>query len=1167
MSQMPPRAHGVGVQGIFVLGAYGSGLEIVRDALCALGLERVESPADEEPGAVGDFDDRLLAVVGGSRYALPNMAPVELGRRLEGLQAEARRLVAGGAAGTGATRPWVWADPRNSVLASFWAEALGAEVACVYVHRDPAHTAAALKASDPGWADPVGAWDQYNRAAVVQCSQRPFIALRYDEVVNEPYDTACALTKFVESCGIAVDADTDRVAEVIERHEARSEEVGAFRGAISAQHRVLDRVLDRLSSEGSATADGEDHAGELIDAVATFYGEDYYGSSYDRSGIPYRRDEKHWVDFFDSVAQSIVDSINPRTALDAGCAIGMLVEALRARGVDARGVDVSAWAINQVPDSLRPYCAVGSITDDFDGHYDLITCIEVMEHLPPTLASAAIGNLTRHADAVLFCSTPDDFDEPTHLNVEPTGFWASRFFEHGFTRDVDFDASFLAPHAVLFRRRPKDAERLIIDYERGLANSAASLRDQLQHAVEEHDRVAARYNETAVELRSLTDRHTRDVERLRLRAEDAERRRTAEVLAAMAEMRTYEASQRRLAALVAHRESELQAVWNTKTFRYTAKLRRIYGRARRRPVAPEPATFLPEVSDGLGGSYELWVEQYDTVDDATRRVITERLSGLARHPLISVVMPVYNPAEPHLRAAIESVTAQLYPHWELCIADDASTDPAVAGILAEYEAADPRVKVVRRPENGHISAACNAALAMASGEWVTCVDQDDVLAEHALALAAEALDKHPQAGLVYSDEDKIDESGRRHTPFFKTEYDPVLLLGQNFMNHMTLLRRDLVTEVGGYREGYEGSQDWDLALRVSEKLGVGQVVHLPHVLYHWRAHAGSTAALIAAKPYAVDAGARAVTEHLARTSRPGHVVPIPRSGHNRVTWELPPDPPLVSIVIPTRDGSTLQRCVDSLFAFTTYPRFEIFVIDNSSSALPTLQYLRAQDSRVTVFRDEQPFNYSAINNLGVRRTSGDVICLLNDDTEVISGDWLSEMVGNLLQPGVGAVGAKLYYSDGRIQHAGIVLGILGVAGHSHRTFDRLDPGYFNRLHVAQSVSAVTGACAVVRREAWDAVGGLDEGNLPIAFNDVDFCLRLWEAGWRVVWTPHAELFHHESVTRGPDDGPRASGFAREIHYMQRRWGPVLRRDPWYSPNLSLDCEDFSLAWPPRVSYR
>jgi GT2 family glycosyltransferase len=276
----------------------------------------------------------------------------------------------------------------------------------------------------------------------------------------------------------------------------------------------------------------------------------------------------------------------------------------------------------------------------------------------------------------------------------------------------------------------------------------------------------------------------------------------------------------------------------------------------------------------------------------------------------------------------------------------------------------------------------------------------------------------------------------------------------------------------------------------------------------------------------------------------------------------------VSIIIPTKDGRLLQRCIDSVLTFTTYPNFEVVVVDNGSRQLPTLDYLRQRQGQVTVIRDERPFNFSALNNAAVERISGSIICLLNDDTEVISGGWLEEMVSQLLMPGVGAVGAKLYYPDGRIQHAGVILGIGGVAGHSHRCSDRLSPGYFGHLLLAQNVSAVTAACMVVRHKAWIDVSGFDEQNLAVAFNDVDFGLRLRRAGWRTVWTPEAELYHHESVSRGPDTvGERLHDSPREVEYMERHWSSLLRSDPAYNPNLSLVTEDFSLAWPPRVSYR
>jgi GT2 family glycosyltransferase len=657
-----------------------------------------------------------------------------------------------------------------------------------------------------------------------------------------------------------------------------------------------------------------------------------------------------------------------------------------------------------------------------------------------------------------------------------------------------------------------------------------------------------------------------ETERLLNALGELERRRAAESQASSEMVRQYEAGQRQLAALVDTRDRELEALRLTKIFRYTRSLRRIYSWMRRTPAPSETANDPAHPPDG---TYELWIAQFDTLDDAARIAVSERVVRLAYQPTVSVIMPVFEPPPEVLRAAIDSVRHQLYTNWELCIADDGSSAPHVGAILGEYEAMDSRITVARRDLNGHISAACNTALALATGEWVACLDHDDLLAEHALALAVAALADHPEAGIIYSDEDKFDGDGKRHSPYFKPEFDPLLLVGQNFLNHLCVFRRDLVNEVGGYREGYEGSQDWDLALRVSERLTPERVVHVPHVLYHWRAHAGSTASLVSAKPYAVDAGRRAVMDHLVRTGRSGRVTRIPRSGHTRVTWDVPEPAPHVSIIIPTRDGSLLQRCIESVLAFTTYPNFELVVVDNASRSFPTLDYLRAYGDRVEVIRDERQFNFSAINNVAVQRTAGELICLLNDDTEVITGDWLMELVGNVLQPGVGATGAKLYYDDGRIQHAGVVLGINGVAGHSHRFFDRLSSGYFGRLQVAQNLSAVTAACMVVRREAWDQVGGLDEQNLPIAFNDVDFGLRLREAGWSIVWTPYAEMFHHESVSRGPDVvGPRVPDFVREFDYMQKRWGPrVLRNDPYYNPNLSLTAEDFSLAWPPRVSYR
>ncbi|HTZ07505.1 MAG TPA: glycosyltransferase [Acidimicrobiales bacterium] len=1149
---------------VFVIGAPGSGIDLVDSAVRRLGLRGLVPEDGGGADALSAMNARLLEALDGAPGLLPDVAPDEAVRRLQAFVPDARAAFEE-VAGTDPDRPWVWADPANCLLAGFWVAALDVTACVVMVHRHPDEVAAQVAPADV--AARLTQWAAHNRAAMAQCAARPSTVLSYEDMAAKPDAALDELTGFLAECGMAV-GDADEAAALLGSRLADAPVAPAGpEPAVDPRHRVLARVLDRLDGRHAGAEDATTPAvPALMDALSGFYDADYYGTSYDQSGVPYRRGEKLWADVFAAMAGSIVDTLAPRTVLDAGCASGMLVEALRLRGVDARGVDISEWAISQVPPELRPFCRVGSITDELEGSYDLITCFEVLEHLPPNVAEAAVANLCRHAGAVLFSSTPDDFDEPTHLNVEPGGYWARLFYRQSFLRDVDFDASFVAPHAILFRRRDIDAEQVVAEYERGWWNAASALRARTAE-------VKAAYDDVVAEYRSIVPL-VHQVEPLRRAVAEVEQRRAAESVAAYEVIRMSEASHRRLAAFVESEvercQAEVDAFRATKTFRYTNGARRLYGRLRgRRPApasAPAPAAAPEAEGAGGGGSYALWIEQFDTLGPAERAGIAERLSHLSATPTISVVMPVYDPPARLLEEAIDSVRAQLYPAWQLCIADDCSPSPHVGEILAAAAAADPRIAVVRRQENGHIAAASNSALALATGEWIAPLDHDDVLAPHALALVALTLAEHPEAAVVYSDEDKLDEGGTRRDPYFKPEFDPLLLLGQNVVSHLSVFRRDLVTAVGGYRPGYEGSQDWDLTLRVTERLDPHQVVHIPRVLYHWRAHQASTAAVVEAKPYAVDAGRRAVVDHLERTGRAGRVVRIGRSGHNRVTWEVAEPAPLVSIVIPSRDGTCLPRCIDSILTLTTYPAFAITVVDNSSRTHPTLEYLRQNEARVTVIRDERPFNYAAINNDAVARTTGEVVCLLNDDTEVISPDWLTEMVGQLQQPGVGAVGAKLYYDDGRIQHAGVITGMLGVAGHGHRLFDRLSPGYFGQLQLAREMSVVTAACMVVRRPAWEAVGGFDAANLPVAFNDVDFCLRLREAGWRVVWTPNAELFHHESVSRGPDDtGPRAAEFLREVDYVQKRWGPrALRSDPAYNPNLTLDAEDFSLAWPPRL---
>ncbi len=564
--------------------------------------------------------------------------------------------------------------------------------------------------------------------------------------------------------------------------------------------------------------------------------------------------------------------------------------------------------------------------------------------------------------------------------------------------------------------------------------------------------------------------------------------------------------------------------------------------------------------------YAEWIRRYDTLTDETRATLRARIDAFERKPLISVVMPAYNPKPEWLIETIESVRKQIYQNWELCIADDASTNPSIYPILEHYAKEDSRIKVVFREQNGHISEASNSALELATGEWVALLDHDDLLAEHALFWVADAINQHPDARLIYSDEDKIDEASRRFHPYFKCDWNPDLFYSHNLITHLGVYRKDLLNDIGGFRRGLEGAQDYDLALRCIERIKPNQIHHVPRVLYHWRMHAESTAQSADAKPYAMLAGERALNEHFQRKKINANAELIGFA--YRVRYALPEKPPLVSLIIPTRNGLELiKQCIESILAKTTYSNYEVLIVDNGSDDPATLEYfdtLKAE-TRVRVVRDDRPFNYSALNNAAVKLARGEVLGLLNNDLEVISPEWLSEMVSIALQPKLGAVGARLWYPNDTLQHGGVIHGLGGVAGHAHKHLPRGHFGYSMRAQLIQTLSAVTAACLVVKKNVFEEVGGLNEADLQVAFNDVDFCLRVREAGYRNVWTPYAELYHHESATRGYEDTPeKQARFAKEVQYMKQRWGDLLLNDPAYSPNLTLDHEDFSLAWPPRV---
>jgi GT2 family glycosyltransferase len=561
--------------------------------------------------------------------------------------------------------------------------------------------------------------------------------------------------------------------------------------------------------------------------------------------------------------------------------------------------------------------------------------------------------------------------------------------------------------------------------------------------------------------------------------------------------------------------------------------------------------------------YDAWIDAYDYHPARHRGALAAQVAALANQPVISVLMPVYNTPADLLEAAIQSVATQVYPHWELCIADDCSTAPHVRPILEAWQRKEPqRIKLALRETNGHIAHATNSAFALATGDWIALLDHDDILREHALAEVALTLAEHPLAELVYSDEDKIDSRDRRFDVHFKCDYSPELFRSMNYFNHLTVHRAANIRAVGGWRPGFEGSQDYDINLRFLERIDAGGVVHIPKVLYHWRAVEGSTALAGGEKSYAFTAGWKALEEHVARTGLDAEVCEIPNVPFYRLKHRVAAPAPLVSLIIPTRDKADLLRtCLDSIREKTTYRNYEILVVDNNSEEEETLAYFEelTRDARVRVVPYPHPFNYSGINNAAVRLAHGSIVGLVNNDIEVISPDWLTEMVSWAQQPAIGCVGAKLLYPDDTVQHAGVILGIGGVANHAHRLKHRNDPSYFGRAVVAQTLSAVTAACLLVRKNVYAEVRGLDSERLKVAFNDVDFCLKVRCAGYRNVWTPFAELYHHESKSRGLEDTPeKLARFRGEVHTMIERWSLALEHDPYYSEHLTRGHEDFSL---------
>ena len=558
--------------------------------------------------------------------------------------------------------------------------------------------------------------------------------------------------------------------------------------------------------------------------------------------------------------------------------------------------------------------------------------------------------------------------------------------------------------------------------------------------------------------------------------------------------------------------------------------------------------------------YPAWAAADERAAAKRVGIYAEQAARWPVRPRFSVLMPVYCPPLPFLEQAVQSVMDQAYPDWELCLVDDGSPEPAHVGWLDSLAAREPRVRFLRRPDNGGIALATNDALALANGDYCLFLDQDDRLARSALFEFAARVVGRPRADLVYADEDRIDAAGGRSGPFFKPDWDPEWLRTTNCVLHPVAVRTALLREIGGLRAGLEGVQDWDLMLRLAETARPDAVEHIPRVLYHWREHPGSTAAGVYEKAGIVAAQERVLRDAIARRGEAADIEPA--AGGWRIRYALPADPPLVSIVIPTRDrADLLRRCVAGLLTRTDYARWEVIIVDNDSVDPEALQFIASLggDRRFKILREGGGFNYSALCNAGVAAADGEIVVLLNNDVDPINADWLAELVAHALRPGIGLVGAMLYYPDDTIQHAGVVLGLNGVADRPYIGYPRGFRGLDSRLLAVHTVSAMITACSAVRREVYRAAGGMDE-TLAIACNDLDLCLRVAALGYRNVLTPHAELYHDESASRGYQYGTatNAQEVADEARFREK-WHGKLERDPTYNPNLTLEGAAFGLA--------
>jgi len=689
-----------------------------------------------------------------------------------------------------------------------------------------------------------------------------------------------------------------------------------------------------------------------------------------------------------------------------------------------------------------------------------------------------------------------------------------RFGRYGFLPDYDCDLGELGPGAIrLLRRQMESAERLVPAVETAFARLHAQMRNlerTLRARVSElnaANRHIGKLEEKILEFRE-TKREVKQLKKEKQALRKSPERKVGQVLLA-----PYRLPQKLIRAL----------------------------RGRGRQARDSTARSADTVE------YQDWFEQHRATPEQLT-VMRNETRKFAHQPLISVITPVFNTPVQWLEEAVQSVLGQAYEDWELILVDDNSSDEALREYLPVLASRDSRIKVFKLEGSRGISAALNRGIEHAHGEWIGFLDHDDLLEPDALFQTAKLLQQIPDADLIYSDEDKLTEAGF-DAPLFKPDWSPDFFLSCNYLCHFITVRRELVLRVGGFRSEFDSAQDYDLLFRVIEQ--TDRIHHIPRVLYHWRRSGSSSAISPWQKPGQLEAARRAIDEHLQRKGIRGHVAIDWRTHAYWVRRELT-EAKKISIIIPAGDRiEMLSRCIESITTKTNYPNYELVVVGQDNQSEEARSYFNRSKHRLLHY--DGPFKNSAIKNFAVEQTKSPWLLFLDNDLKVIDGEWLSAMAEHIQRPEVGAVGARLLWPNDTVQHAGIVLGVGGVVEHAFRGFPAEDPGVFKQLQVTRNYSCVTGACLLTRRDVFIEVGGFDEERLPMAFNDVDLCLKMRRAGYLIVYTPFAKLYRHESAGHPRLAEPREAGFMRE------RWPELLQRDPYYNPNLSRERADFSLG--------